>query len=165
MTLTARPLRPDEWQDLRAIRLRALADAPGNFFASMAEEEARPETHWRDLLDGEGKAVFGIFDGDALVGITAAFRHRDDPTGETGGLGMTWLDPSVRGRGGGRVIYDCRLAWARAQAFRRVKVGHRDGNEPSRRAMLAAGFRPVGRRPWTWPDGAEADDIMYELVL
>lgn len=109
--------------------------------------------------------MFGIFDGDRLVGITAAFRHRDDPSGETGGLGMTWLDPAVRGRGGGRVIYDCRLAWARAQGFKRVTVGHRDGNEPSRRSMLAAGFRPIGRRPYVWPDGAEADDIKYELVL
>lgn len=165
MTLTARALGPDEWAKLRAIRLRALADAPGNFFRSLAEEEREPEAYWRALLDGDGKAVFGIFAGDALVGITAAFRHRDHPEGDTGALGMTWLAPSVRGKGGGRLIYACRLAWARAQGFRRIKVGHRAGNEPSRRSMLAAGFVEVGRRPYVWPDGEAADDISYELVL
>ena len=44
-------------------------------------------------------------------------------------------------------------------------AAERAGNEPSRRAMLAAGFQEIGRRDHVWPDGAAVEDVQYELVL
>lgn len=165
MTVTLRRLGPDDWQALRTVRLRALADAPGNFFRSLAEDRAQPDAHWQEMLASPTSALWGAFDGETIVGLTGAFRDRDDPSGRTAAFGMTWLDPVWRGRGVSRLYYDARIAWARAQGFDRIEVGHRACNEPSRRAMLAAGFRQIDRRSHRWPDGTEEDDVIYELVL
>jgi RimJ/RimL family protein N-acetyltransferase len=165
MSLTASPLRADEWAKLRAIRLTALHSDPGNFFRSLAEELARPDAEWRALLEDDSRVVFGIFDGDHLLGLTAAYADDTDPTGRTCGFGMTWLTPEARGKGAARLIYACRIDWAKARGFARIAVSHRADNEPSRRAMLAAGFREIGRRDHVWPDGAAVEDVMYELLL
>ena len=160
-----RRLGPEDWRAFRDVRLAALRDSAGAFFRSLAEEEAQPEAYWRELLALDTAALFGVFDGEALVGITGVFTDRDDPSGRTAALGMTWLAPVHRGRGVGHRFYAARLAWAREHGFARVAVGHRASNEPSRRTMLAAGFREVGRTPHQWPDGGSEDHVDYELML
>lgn len=165
MSVTLRRLVPADWQAVRAVRLRALAESPGNFFASLADAQALPDHRWRDLLGQDKAALFGAFDEEGLVGITGVFTDRDDPSGRTAAFGMTWLDPMYRGGGIGHLFYAERLAWARARGFARVEVSHRASNTPSRRAMLAAGFRQIAVRPHRWPDGTEEDDLLYELVL
>lgn len=161
MTIAVRRLTVDDWRANRAIRLEALGESPGNFFTSLAEAEARTDDEWRGMLMSATLVVFGLFDGVRLAGITAVALGDD----RTGTLAMSYNRPEWRGRGLAWQFYATRLAWAREHGLKRLLVSHRDGNEPSRRAMLAAGFRPVGRRPWLWPDGGEAEDIMYELVL
>lgn len=165
MSVTLRPLRPDEWEQFRALRLRALATDPGNFFRTAAEERERPVEHWREMLESDDGAVFGLFDREALIGITAVYIDRAIAARDTAGLGMTWLEPAYRGRGLSAAIYATRIAWARSKGLARIAVSHRDGNEPSRRAMLAHCFRPTGRTAHLWPDGATVDNIAYELRL
>ena len=99
------------------------------------------------------------------VGLTGAFRDRDDPSGRTAAFGMTWLDPAYRGRGVARLYYDVRIAWARAQGFARIEVGHRASNAASGAAMRRAGFVRTGSRPHLWPDGVWEDDVVYALDL
>ena len=163
--IAIRPLRPDEWPAFREIRLRSLATDPGNFFRSVAEEEARPEAEWREMLDSKDGAVFGLFDADRLIGLTAVYVDRAIAARDTAGLGMTWLNPSYRGRGLSALIYTARVAWARDKGLARMIVSHRADNEPSRRAMLAHGFRPTGTAPHPWPDGRTVDNVSYELSL
>lgn len=38
--MPVRPVRPEEWRELRALRLRALADSPEAFARTVAEREA-----------------------------------------------------------------------------------------------------------------------------
>ena len=147
------------------MRLRALACDPGNFFRTVAEEEARPVEQWREMLESDDGAVFGLFDGPEMVGLTAVYIDRAIPTRDTAGLSMTWIEPAHRGRGLARLIYHARIAWARDRGLARIIVGHRAGNEPSRRAMLAHGFRPIAATAHTWPDGAVVDHVTYELAL
>ena len=40
--ITVRRVRAEEWERLRETRLRALADAPMAFGATLADEQARP---------------------------------------------------------------------------------------------------------------------------
>ena len=163
--ITVRRLDESDWRSLRDVRLRALADAPGSFFRALADDQARPDTHWRDMLTDAGIALFGAFDGEAIVGLTGAFTDRDDPSGRTAALGMTWLAPPYRGRGVSRLYYAERIAWARARGFARIAVGHRASNTASGAAMRQAGFQLIGREPHHWPDGADEDLVQYELLL
>ncbi len=52
MSLEIRRIRPDEGLRLRALRLRALADAPMAFGSTLAREEAFPDRIWHERAAG-----------------------------------------------------------------------------------------------------------------
>jgi len=165
--ITIRPLDTSDWAAFRDIRLKALESEPGVFASSYEREVGREESGWRELVTGDDKhQVFGLFDASKLIGITAVFTHRDDPSGATAILAMSFIEPDYRGRGLSRLLYQARLDWVRTRPqFKRVVVGHRESNETSRRANQAFGFQYVGREPHTWPDGVTEDELIYELLI
>jgi RimJ/RimL family protein N-acetyltransferase len=156
-----------DWRELRALRLRALQSEPGVFFSPYATEAERDEAAWRALASGDAAhQVFGLFDAGRLVGISGVFRDRDDPSGRTAVLGMSYIEPEYRGTGLVTRLYAARIAWARAKPeFERAIVGHRRSNEPSRRAILRSGFTWTGNRPHRWPDGSDEEYVAYEMIL
>ncbi len=161
-----RPLGENDWTEVRRLRLEALQSDPGLFFSSHAAELDRPPDDWRRLVSTPSQCVFGIFVDGELVGITAVFTHRDDATGQSALLGMSYLRAEHRGKGLARLLYDRRLDWIRARPrFRVAKVSHRASNVASERAILRSGFTLVGRVPRTWPDGTSEDELLYELKL
>lgn len=167
MTISTRPFRPDEWRLFRDFRLAALQESPGLFFNPYAKEAALPDAHWRHTLENPGHRVFGVFDGESLIGLTAAFTDENDPTGQTALVAMGYIAPSHRGRGLSHLLHEATMPWIRAQPqFKRVVISHRVSNKASRAGILAAGFVETARTgPWDWPDGTQDDDIAYEYVI
>ncbi len=166
MTPVLRPLDAADWERLRELRLFALRSEPGVFASNHARESAYDPAAWQTLLTAPGQQLYGLFAGDEMIGITGAVTSRDDPTGETALLVMSYIRPEYRRRGYSALFYAARLTWIRAQPqFRRVLVTHRASNEPSRRAIQRSGFVQIARNPQTWPDGAVEDEIHYELRL
>jgi RimJ/RimL family protein N-acetyltransferase len=164
--MITRQLTPADWEANREIRLEALAECPGNYFTPLAEAEARSEAQWRAMLADPDRAVFGLYDGDALAGVTAIYIARDvDPDGSAAGLAMSYIRPEWRGRGLAALLYAARLDWARQRGVTRVGVSHRASNEPSRRAIERQGFTRIGAEPYDWPDGVTEDNVRYELLL
>jgi RimJ/RimL family protein N-acetyltransferase len=164
--ITIRPFDPNEWPLFKEFRLQALKAAPGVFATSYEEAAARSPQEWQETIRGSAHQTFGLFDGERLIGITAAFTWRDDPSGQTAILAMSFILPEYRGRGLSRLFYEARLNWIRAQPqFRRVIVSHRASNEVSRRANQRYGFVVTGRTQHQWPDGETEDEIMYELSI
>jgi len=164
--IAIRPFETAEWQRFREFRLAALAAEPGVFASSYSDAEARPAEDWKRTIEGSDRRVFGLFDDQRLIGITAAFTWREDPTGRTAFLAMSFILPEYRGRRLSRVLYRARLDWIRAQKqFARVVVSHRASNEASGRAMLHFGFRETHRARKIWPDSGEEDEVFYELNL
>ena len=163
--ITDRELMPDEWEELRRLRLRALSLHPF-YFAWTAENAAKqPEEFWRDYLSGDNKAVFGLLDRNKFIGITAVFKHRDFPDGSTADFGMTFIEPSYRGQGLSQRFYDARINWAKAHGFSRIIVAHHVDNESSKRAILRNGFLYMNEHMHDWPDGSRAPELVYELKL
>jgi RimJ/RimL family protein N-acetyltransferase len=162
-----RELTAADWRALRALRLHALQSEPGLFFTPYAIEVDHDEAWWIALAGGDAThQLFGFFDADRLVGMSGVFRDRDDPSGRTAVLGMSYIMPEYRGTGLVARLYAARLAWARAHPeFMRAIVGHRRSNEPSRRAIARSGFVSTGTRPHHWPDGSDEDYVAYEMVL
>jgi RimJ/RimL family protein N-acetyltransferase len=155
---------PEEWALFRDFRLAALAAAPGVYLGSVAESSTRSDEEWRAMLADPRHRIFALFDGETLIGITAAFTHREEP--QTALLAMSFILPAYRKAGLSRLLYEARLDWIRsAGRFRRVIVSHRASNEASRRANQHFGFVPIGRNSIAWPDGTTEDEINYELVL
>ena len=50
--ITVRRVQAEEWERLRAIRLRALADAPMAFGSTLSREAAFPEHVWQERAEG-----------------------------------------------------------------------------------------------------------------
>ena len=166
MSITTRALTPQDWQTFRRIRLRALCAHPDVYSGSYGEAAARSERDWIEMLDGNGKCIFGLFDGNRIIGIAAVFTSRADPDGQSGVLAMDYIDPSYRGWRLSKLLYQARIDWAKQHPpFRRLVVAHREGNEPSRRANQSFGFKFVGKDEMDWPDGTNAPEYIYELDL
>lgn len=161
-----RALQPDEWPAFRDFRLMALQAAPGVYLGTYEESRQRTPEEWRAMLAKPGQCIFGLFDVDRMIGLTSIFTSRDDPTGATAQLAMSFILPEYRDRKLSRLLYEARIAWARAQPdIRRIVVSHRASNETSRRANQAFGFAATGRTAIVWPDGVTEDEISYELAL
>lgn len=160
-----RQLGPEDWKMFREMRLHALRKRPGSFTARAETAERFPDETWREFLSNPKQAAFGLFDDDNLIGISAIFTDRDDASGSTALLGMSWINPEWRGKGFSRSIYEARITWARGRGMTRIRVSHRHGNAPSQRAMISHGFKLAGRTSLEWPDGQVADEIHYVLCL
>jgi RimJ/RimL family protein N-acetyltransferase len=165
-SISIRALNPAEWAALRDLRLHALQVAPGVFASSYEVEVTRTPEQWQSEISGPAHQIFGLFDEGKLIGITAVFSWREDPSGASALLAMSFIQPEYRGRGLSRLLYKARLDWIRTRPqFKRVVIYHRASNDPSRRAIERHGFRPARRASRLWPDGTTEDEIFYELPI
>ena len=75
---TIERLGPDDWQEFREIRLRALADAPTAFGMTLADAEQQTEDTWRARLD-QGDPILAVRDEERLVAMGAGWHPPEDP--------------------------------------------------------------------------------------
>lgn len=137
MDALVRPLRPDEWRELRALRLRALRDAPLSFFHSYDEDAALPDEHWVAWASRPGTYV-AERDG-AWVGMVVT--HVVDGEFSRGGM---WIAPAARGRGLGRPLVEAALAGAREQGHDDIALWVNEDNRAALRLYESCGFRRSG---------------------
>ena len=97
---TVRRLDPDDWEEFRGIRLRALADSPDAFASTLRRERAFTRDDWRRRLGGPVYVV----DDPHPVSVGGVFD--DDGTWHVWGM---WTDPAHRGRGHARQLLDALL--------------------------------------------------------
>ena len=139
---------------------------PDVFLSSYADQADQPEEYWRETLDQKGKCVFGLFDSDKPIGITAVFTKREDPSGQTGILAMSYIAEPYRRMGLSKLLYEARIGWAlKHLPWTKLVVSHREGNEASRRANQAFGFQLDSKKAIKWPDGSEDEEWNYSLDL
>ena len=164
--ISLRKLRGDDWKDFRALRLQALTLHPAFLLGYYDEESEKTETYWRDILQDENRAVFGLFNNDDdLIGISGVFLHKEDESGQAAEFGMAFIEPGHRGLGLSRYFYDARIAWAKMKGYRRAIASHHGENNASKKALLRYGFVYTHQFDRVWPDGNLAPDIYYELNL
>lgn len=139
---------PADWARMRALRLRALADAPDAFSMTLAEELAQPDSYWREraqkpdvrTLRAEALGADGAWL-DAGLAVVAP------SSAEAGALGLysVWVAPEARGRGAGAALVAAALGYARGLGARRVLLDVGIENPTARRVYERAGFRATGR--------------------
>ena len=161
-----RALTPDDWQEFAAIRLEALQKYPQFFGATYAEESAYTQEQWRDFLGKEGRYFFGLYTDKSFIGITGVVQGKLDPTGATGLMVASYIKQEYQGNRLAEKLYAARIVAALDHLqWKKLVIGHREGNEPSRRANQKWGFCFTHKESRTWPDGTIADDYHYELDL
>lgn len=159
-----RKLMPQDWPLYKTMRLEALrlhGDVYGTSYKEMAD---RTDAEWEAILAQEDSAFFVLFDGDGIIGIGGVFTQ--DKSTRTGMLIAGYIREAYRGRGLSRLLYQARIDWAKQSGlFDRLLIGHREGNEASRRANQAFGFQPIGMIDYVFGNGETAKDHQYELRL
>ena len=149
MTVSVRPLRPDDWQTLRDLRLAALLDAPDAFASSYQSTLNRTEQEWR-AWPGRG-VVFGAFVGGQPVGMVGATPVATDPA--TVHLIAMWVAPAMRGTGVAENLIDAVVAWAESRGCLSVSLEVAIGNDRAAAVYLRNGFT-YSNEPPSIPDTA-----------
>jgi ribosomal protein S18 acetylase RimI-like enzyme len=139
-----RSLGPDDWQVLRDVRLRALADAPLAFSATYAQESAQPDSFWREGASSPHAAVFAALVDGRPVGVVRV--HRAPADAPAARLVAMWVDPAARGRGIGRALVERVVAWVREQRAAQLQLWVTESNAAAIRLYQACGFAFTGER-------------------
>ena len=161
-----RRLLPDEWQAYRAIRLRALADAPDAFGSTLAREEELPDDTWAARV---AKAAVSSIDcalvaqeNGLLVGLLWAKVDAHDTARVN--LFQMWVAPESRGRGVAAALLIDALGWARGRGTQVVHLGVNSANAGALGLYQRAGFQPIGE-PYLMREGAPHMEQEMRLQL
>lgn len=140
--LTIERVGPEAFQRVRAVRLRALRDAPDAFWVIAEEEEATTAAQWRGRLARPDAATFlAVRDGVDVGLAIGARRHGHEGVA---GLYAMWVAPEARGSGAGVALIGAVVGWARAAGHRSLRLEVADTNEPALRLYARLGFVPTG---------------------
>ncbi len=136
--------RAVDWQRIRAIRLRALADTPDAFGTTLAQDEARPDSEWQSRAKNDDVAHFLAISSDQdSVGLAVGAPY----TGYTDAAGLfgMWVAPEVRCHSVGRALVQAVIAWARDENYRCVLLDVGDTNAAAIRLYESCGFVRTGK--------------------
>jgi ribosomal protein S18 acetylase RimI-like enzyme len=130
----------DDWRLLRAIRLRALQDAPNAFTSNYGAEAGHDERRWRERLRSN-LWLLAFQDGTAAppIGVIAATRQPLAPAGEPF-LSSLWVDPEHRRHGVARELIDAAADLVAARGAEAVSLWVLDDNTAAHSLYSVAGF-------------------------
>ncbi len=140
------PITPLNVFLFKAVRLRALQDAPHAFGSTYAKDSELTDSEWIKRVErwnGESGAGFLAMDGDTACGIAGSFLDQDDAT--RAHLISMWTAPTHRQRGIGRLLVNDVLNWARGRNARTLQLMVTSNNEPAIRFYQRLGFNRTGR--------------------
>jgi GNAT superfamily N-acetyltransferase len=143
-----RPLGPEEAELHRAVRLRALRDAPDSFGETLADALAQPASYWdeltRHVTGASGQIMVLACEGHEVVG--SAYGLLDRERRDMGRVGGMWVDPGRRRRGVGKALLGAVLDWGRERGLARLGLWA-PAHQPAAIALYTgAGFRETGER-------------------
>ena len=160
--ISVRVLDESEWSLYRDIRLRALAESPGSFTATLADEADRDEQFWRDRMTRSYRLLAER--GELPQGIVSLGPDEQDPTtAEVFGL---YVVPEARGTGVSWRLVEAAAALAIQKAY--LQLYYWVGTDNGRAVGFAKnfGFRTTDyRRPARSSDPEPGEEIAMVLSL
>jgi GNAT superfamily N-acetyltransferase len=136
-------LGPDQWERLRAIRIRALRENPEAFGADLNEVETRSKEDWIKDYAKEDYLVASI-DG-VEVGMLYIEVLKGDH-GATCWIGGCWTDPAYRGKGVMRALFNFIDKNSSAKNWTRQGLGVFTDNYTAIKAYEYLGFTFAGEK-------------------
>ena len=161
-----RRLDAHEWREYRAIRLRALADAPDAFGSTLAAEEARPDAWWMERLAlgaaSSTQCPLVAVDGATFLGLV--WGRVDAATPPIANVFQVWVAPESRGQGCGTQLLDAVIAWVKATSAQCVELRVTCGTSSASRLYVRMGFVAHGT-PEPLRPGSSMQAQAMRLVL
>ena len=141
-----RRVRGDDWQQLRALRLEALADSPSAFLELLSDAAGRDEGSWRRRAEGssagEDSAMFIAAEASGeWIGMLGVYR---DAPGEAQVVSV-YVAPRARAQGVLDELLELAQGWALSVGLHRLRLLVHEDNARARAAYERLGFVPTGR--------------------
>jgi ribosomal protein S18 acetylase RimI-like enzyme len=141
-----RRVRPEEWEELRALRVRALEESPDSFGSTLSEARQRDDDDWRAWAEAAGSsaasAVFVAVEDGTLVGLCGSFLHEDNR--QIAQIVAMWVAPAYRGRRVGEKLLDAASEWSTEHGARELVLDVTETNQAARRLYRSVGFSETG---------------------
>lgn len=96
-----RRLAPSDVATYRNIRLESLKNDPDNYGSTCEEESKSPQLVFEKYIleQTPGNRMYGLFDGDKLIGISGFFGDTRQRVLHRAKVTQVYLDPAYRGQG------------------------------------------------------------------
>ncbi len=162
-----RRIREHEAPQLRAIRLRALAESPRAFEIPLAEEELAPTEHWvewaRQGAAGQTSCTFVAIQANEWCGMAGGFLEPNGSSVVATVFGV-WVEPVRRGHGVGGGLVDAVVQWAVGRGAQRVQLWVTEDNNAARALYARHGFACSGERKALRSDPSVSEVLMVRSV-
>ena len=161
-----RLIRRGEGRQLRAIRLRALADIPEAFGQTLEQASAISEDEYemRACAEAEGDERVSLIAESVQDGWVGMVAGRNE--GDRIELISMWVAPTHRRRGIGQALIVALLAWARSKPAREVYLFVGERNAPAKALYSSVGFVPSGRsEPLAWNSAINEIEMICSLPV
>lgn len=162
MTFVVRRVTADDWPEVKALRLRALADeaAPIAFLDTLENASAMPDEFWQDRADtatGEGAIVqvVAVTDAGEWAGSVSVLALAG-PT-EPGLVVGVYVAPEHRGAGIIDALLESAGEWARERDLPALDLGVHADNARAQAVYSRCGFVRIGE--------TEIDGFGPELLM
>ncbi len=133
-------LKSHEVSRMRAIRLRALQNAPDAFGATFEDAHARTDEDWEKQL-AELPTFLAVEDGRDVAMVRC---KRDQHRADTAWLLSMWVAPEARRARVGSALVDRVVTWARSNGIARLVLDVADWNVAAVALYKLKGFRRNG---------------------
>jgi ribosomal protein S18 acetylase RimI-like enzyme len=167
MPITYHKLQPDEAALYRAVRLTCLQTEPDNFGTTYAEEAARPKLRFETFIEepDDDHALFGAFDGAALIGLVGFVRQERTKTRHRGDIVQVYVDPRYRNQKVGEQLLRAVIEYAFAlEGLEQLELGVVASNAAAIRLYEKLGFQSCGlHRNYFKSETGYTDDQFMQL--
>ncbi len=144
-------VKSDDWQTVKSLRLRAIADAPYAFAETLSEVEAMPDSMWqmRTQQNSEGICSIGILAFDINYPVGMAIGLLDSNDSSKVHLVAMWVSPEQRGTGLAKSLVCAIQNWAQKRKATTIVGEVTEHNLRGQAFYKKIGFKFLPfKRPW-----------------
>jgi ribosomal protein S18 acetylase RimI-like enzyme len=145
-----RPIRGNDVEAFKALRLEALKSHPEAFGADYHESLAAPESMWRERIQPSFDNTGRIFLADAggqLAAMTGVLREKGTKVDHSAFIWGVYVRPAFRGQGLGERMIRSAIGWCEETKLRFVRLTVVTSNHAAIRCYKRCGFEEVGVQP------------------
>jgi ribosomal protein S18 acetylase RimI-like enzyme len=141
MIIKVSELQADDWQRLRAVRLKSLQESPDVLEGSFEAESKETESDWRQKFSKLTYVVASLPGSD--VGLMS-IEVLDGDFGVTCWIGGCWVSPEARGKGALRAMFNYVDEHAPVRDWSKQGLGVMEDNLLAIKAYEKLGFVAMG---------------------
>lgn len=166
MNINIKQIDENDWQEFRAVRLKALQTDPKVFGSHYEKEVLYSKQKWKEWISDKHQAIFIIYNDEKPIGMTGIYIPQDIVSKYKAVLWGSWLEPDYRRKGISDLMYKTRIDWAKQNlTLSKIEVSHRESNLASKFANQKHGFKLIKEENKEWHDGITEKDVIYELNI